>query len=134
MDRTDAKNYLYRAWNLDREIDALERLKRSTYDALTGTTPKPDATPGGSPDPHKFDRYAALAELIDRRVDELADLRAELLREIARVGNSRYRTLLLDRYVRFMRWEDIATEMHYAVRHVTRLHIEALDAFAAKMS
>ncbi len=89
--------------------------------------------PGGGSDPHKFDRYAALCDLIDRRVDELVAIKAEVLQAVSRMEDSRYRTLLIDRYARFMRWELVAQEMHYEFRHITRLHGKALEAFAQTM-
>lgn len=92
----------------------------------------PNKAPGGGSDPHKFDRYAGLCDLINRRVGELTELKAEILQAIQQVDDSRYRTLLLDRYTRFMRWEQVAEEMHYSFRHVLTLHEEALEIFAAK--
>lgn len=132
MDICEAKRWLYRGWNLNREIAAMDRLKDETYAALTSAVATIDASPGGSKDPHKYDRYAGLCDLIERRKDELTQIQEEILKAISKVEDSRYRTLLIDRYTRFLRWEQVAEEMHYSFRHVLTLHEEALMAFAKK--
>lgn len=134
MDINDAKRWLYRGWNLNREIVALKKLKNETYAALTSGVATPDAAPGGGSDPHKLEHYAGLSDLIDRRVNELTEIKAEILQAIQQVDDSRYRTLLLDRYTRFMRWEQVAEEMHYSFRHVLKLHEEALTVFSEKIA
>ena len=134
MDISDAKRWLYRGWNLNREIVALKKLKNETYAALTSGVATHDAAPGGGSDPHKLERYAGLSDLIDRRVNELTEIKAEILQAIQQVDDSRYRMLLLDRYTRFMRWEQVAEEMNYSFRHVLKLHEEALTAFSEKIA
>ena len=51
--------------------------------------------------------------------------------QIAAIGGA-YAELLTLRYIDGKRWEEIACMMHYSFRHVTRLHGQALAAFAAR--
>ena len=45
---------------------------------------------------------------------------------ISQMPTGIYRTILIDRYINCKKWDDIAADMHYSVRHVTRLHGAAL--------
>lgn len=129
-DKYEAKSWLYRGWNLSQEIKSLLKLRGESFDALTSAVAKLNGMPGGSTNPHKFDRHAELCDMIDRRVEELSQIQAEILQAVSAVKDSRYRTLLIDRYIRFMLWEQVAAEMNYGFRHVLKLHAEALEAFA----
>ncbi len=40
----------------------------------------------------------------------------------------RYRTVLFGRYIERKKWEQIAVDMNYYIRHIQRLHEEALTA------
>ena len=51
---------------------------------------------------------------------------------IQRLDNNAYVRVLTLRYIDGKRWEEIAEELHYSFRHVTRLHGEALAAFSRK--
>lgn len=128
--RMSPKDYLSRARHLDREITALLRAKQEARSKALSATRAPDSVnANATPDPHgRFDRLVELEELIDRRVDALVDVKREILTAIAQVEDSRYRTLLTERYVNFLTWEEIAVEMHYSFRRVTQLHGEALRA------
>ena len=124
-----AKEWLMRGWRIDREITALERTRKETWDRLTSMTP----TYAGEAvqregDPHKFERLTELDADIDRRIDRLIDTKREIIDVIAQVPDSRYRTLLTERYTAFKTWEQIAVDMNYSFRHVTRMHGLALMA------
>lgn len=133
-----SKEFLNRGWHLDREITALLRAKQEARSKALSATRAPDSVnANATPDPHgRFDRLVELEELIDRRVDALVDVKREILTAIAQVEDSRYRTLLTERYVNFLTWEEVAVAMHYGYRQVCRLHGEALRAVApfVKMS
>lgn len=51
---------------------------------------------------------------------------------IERLDNNAHVRVLTLRYIEGKRWEEIAEELHYSFRHVTRLHGEALTAFSRK--
>ena len=135
MDKEDAKRWLNRGWVINLEINALEKLKEETFASMISSTASPDAVPvSGSKDPHKFDRYAVLSSTLDERIDELVSIKEEIVRAVSQIDNSRYRTLLISRYTRFMTWERISDEMHYSIRSVMRLHEKALQAITEKLA
>jgi DNA-directed RNA polymerase specialized sigma subunit len=76
----------------------------------------------------------AIAKIIDlqaeinRDIDRLVDLKREMVRLIKAVDNTEYQTLLELRYLCFKTWEQIAVDMGYNVRHVYRLHGEAVES------
>lgn len=117
------KEWLMRAWKIDREINALIEAQKAAYDRLTGAMTANDNTPVSSTkDPHKFDSYVELTNKIDRRIDDLYAVKAEIIDVISLVGNNTQRALLINRYVLFKTWEQIAVDMNYSYQGVMKLH------------
>lgn len=124
-----AKAWLKRGWQLDREINSLLRTKEETRAWLMSVTASYTGEPvNGTRDPHRYDRLAELDEKIDRRIDQLVAVKQEIVDAIAQVEDSRYRTLLTERYMEFKTWEQIAVDMNYTWRRVMQLHGEALNS------
>ena len=124
-----AKDWLRRGWQIDQEINSLLRTKQETRDRLTSVTAGYDGeSVQGTRDPHKYDRLAELDEKIDQRIDQLVAVKQEIMDAIAQVEDSRYRTLLTERYMEFRTWEQIAVDMNYTWRRVMQLHGEALNS------
>lgn len=122
-----AKQYLRRVRRIDKEIEALLRLKQKTKDSLLSITQKYDGDGAQSTkDPHKFDRLAEIESLIDSKVDEQIDMKAEILKTIMQLEDRTYRILLMEYYVEMKTWEQVAVDMNYSYMHVTRLHGYAL--------
>ena len=63
---------------------------------------------------------------INADIDQLVDLKRDIVAIIKAVENPEDQTLLELRYLCFKTWEQIAVDMGYNVRHVYRLHDEAL--------
>lgn len=124
------KEWLYRAWNIQREIDTLHSIYNQAYDQATSITAHLSGmTVSGTKDPHKFDRLAELQDTIFARIDELFAVKCEVIRAISAVGNGTYRTLLEKRYLEFKTWEQIAVEMNYSYSQIVKYkHPEALHA------
>ena len=130
-----AKAWLKRGWQLDREINSLLRTKQETRDRLTSVTAGYAGEPvQGTRDPHKYDRLAELDEKIDQRIDQLIQVKGEIADAIAQVQDTRYRTLLTERYLCFRTWEQIAVDMNYSWKHIHRIHGEALIELEEKMT
>ena len=64
---------------------------------------------------------------INSDIDALVDLKRDIMRTIKEIENPEYQTLLELRYLCFKRWEEISMVMNYNLRHIYRLHYEALD-------
>ena len=60
-------------------------------------------------------------------VNRLVDLKEEIMTVVKAVDNIECQTLLELRYLCFKSWEQIAVDMGYNVRHIYRLHDEALQ-------
>lgn len=130
MEVKEVKAWLSRAWKIDKEIDALLEAKRLEYQRCVATTAMFDGeVVSSTKNPHKFDRLAELEAKINRRVDALYMIKAEILNAITAVDNPTYRTLLIERYINFKTWEKIAVDMNYSYVHLVHtLHPCALKA------
>lgn len=126
------KEYLSQAYRLDDEINAkiesLERLK-SIAEKMTSVN---SGMPHGSSDPHsKEDVLIKIADMdaeITADIDRLVDLKREITRTINSVEDQTYRILLYKRYINHERWEEIAVDMGYYLRHIHELHGKALNS------
>lgn len=65
---------------------------------------------------------------IDQRVNELARVRKEIFSAVNQVEDSRYRQILVARYITSWTWEQIAVAIGYSYMQTTRLHGYALKA------
>lgn len=66
-----------------------------------------------------------LQEEINRDIDQLVDLKREIMVVIKKISNVEYQTILENRYLSFMSWEQIAVEMKYSIQHIYRLRDRA---------
>lgn len=67
-------------------------------------------------------------EILDE-MDKLLTIQVKIVKEIEQVQDEQFKELLHLRYVQFKRWEEIAVDMSASIRHIHRLHGEALRAF-----
>ena len=68
-----------------------------------------------------------LEDEISKDVVELVALKKEIIEVIKQVGNTEYQTLLEERYLCFITWEQIAVDMGYELRYIHKLHGKALE-------
>lgn len=123
----NAKQWLNRAKNIDREIDGLIlALNETRSRVLSITQTLTGDVVQSSKDPHKFDRVVELENIIDRKVDELLRVKAEIEIGIDKLNDNRYREILRKRYLLNMTFEQIAVSMNYSWRHTCTLHGRAL--------
>jgi len=127
-----AKEYLSQALRLDQRIDAkiaqvasLNELATKCTATLTGMPRNPNR--GGSTMADAVCKIVDLQNEINRDIDRLVDLKRELVAVIKAVEDTEYQTLLEKRYLCFQTWEQIAVDMGYNVRHLYRVHEEALE-------
>ena len=66
-------------------------------------------------------------EEINRQVDELIHLKIDIGETINKVRNESYRLILEKRYLCFLPWDQIASEMHYSRRWVLNKHERSLE-------
>ena len=122
------KEWLSRGRDLDKEISALEQAKCEAYYACISTTSKlkEDIVKAEKTPNAKLERLAELNLQIDRRIDDLIEIKREILEAINDVEDATYRAILIQRYVNMKKWEYIATEMNYDYYWILKLHGRAL--------
>ena len=114
---------------IDKEISALLRLVQTTRESLESITQNYNSDGAQvTKDPHKFDRLIELEALVDSKVDEQIELKAEILRTIMQLDDRRQRLVLMEYYIEMKTWEQVAVDLNYAFRHVIRLHGMALKS------
>lgn len=129
------KEWLNRGYKLDNEINALLKEQSAALTRATGSTCGTGAekvqTSRRNNSEDRFINYASYSELIDNRIDELYAIKQEILSVINKVDDAVLRTLLIEKYVNFHTWEQIACDMNYSYVHVVHnLHPKALNAIS----
>lgn len=77
-------------------------------------------------------RYVDLEAETQRMIDAMQKRRHKIIAEIQDLDDARYIQVLFKRYVEYKKFELIAVEMGYEYSWVTRMHNNALEAFATK--
>lgn len=138
-DKNKAKEYLGQAYRIDQRINS----KIEQVSSLHSLAVKASATLSdmpGSPNRnlHRMEdvivKIADLEEQINGDISFLVNLKKEIADVIKAVDNLECQTLLELRYLCFKTWEQIAVDMGYKVRHVYRLHDEAVQKIKIPVS
>ena len=123
----NAKQWLSRARNIDREIDGLMRTRDETKARVLSITQSfTGDIVQSTKDPHKFDRLVELENEIDQRIEELLLVKKEIESGISVLHDARYREVLRMRYLRNMTFEEIAVGIKYSYKQTCRIHGRAL--------
>lgn len=129
-----AKEYLSQAHRLDQRIDSkldqvasLNTLATKATSTMTGLPRNP--SPAASRLEEVITKIMDLEDEINRDIDELVDLKRQIVKLVKRIENPELQTVLEKRYLTFMSWEQMAVDMGYNIRHIYKLHLAALDAF-----
>ena len=123
-----AKQFLSRGRWIEREIQSLMKTRDETKDRLTSITQNYDSDGAqSSKDPHKFDALVELEDKIDRKIDELYQVKNEIFDVIEQLPDSRERIALRVYYLDMKTWEEVAVELHYAWRQTMRVRKSAIE-------
>lgn len=127
-----AKEYLQRAYRIDRKIKLDTEKLAAARSALYGKTARYDSdgskpVPCGNGTESAVLRVMELEERLDREIDELTAKRQEIELTVNAVPDEVQREVLTRRYLLYQKWEVIAEEMNYGVRHVHKIHLIALQ-------
>lgn len=118
------KEWLNRAWRLELEIRALEQEKERAFGRACSTTGQTTddrvQTSKSNGSESKFTSYADYSMFLDQKIDQLYNIKKEVLDAIAKVDNPVYRALLYRRHINFETWEKIAVEMHYSYYYIKK--------------
>ena len=135
----NAKEYLNQAYRLDQRINSKLEQVLSLRDLTTTATATMSDMPGSS-SPNVYRMQDIIAKIIDLEneinadIDQLVDLKRDMVAAIKAVADPECQTLLELRYLCFKSWEQIAVAMGYGVRHVYKLHNSALETFEVPKS
>lgn len=129
-----AKAYLSQGRFALKEIKALEAAKQSAMllsTRLTGNYRKGAQKGKGGRMDEALITVADYSLEIDAQIQRLKDVLHEISKSIYSVRDGALRTLLINRYIIFKSWEQIAVDMGYSWQHTHRLHNKALCEVAA---
>ena len=128
-----AKEYLGQAYRLDQRINSkleqirsLNELAAKCTSTITGMPKNPSHSTSMMEE--AVGKIIDLQAEIDGDIGQLVDLKRDMVSIIKAVQNTEYQTLLELRYLCFKTWEQIAVAMGYNLRHVYRLHDEAVES------
>lgn len=128
----NAKEFLSQAYRLDQRINSkieqvssLNDLARKCTATITGMPHNPNR--GNDSIGNTVAKIVDLQEEINNDIDALVDLKAEIIRTIKKLSNPEHQIILEQRYLQYVKWENIAVEMGYSIQHVFRMHDSALS-------
>lgn len=127
------KEYLSQAYRIDQRINSkLEQVASLRDLSRKATATLSDMPHNPNKNVHSMEgiivKIVDLENEINQDIDELVDLKREIVTIIKRIENPVYQTLLELRYLGFKSWEQIAVEMGYSLQHVFRLHERSLKS------
>lgn len=112
-------------------LDEIQRLRESRM--------FPSLVLDGMPHGSDHSDLSVYAVMVDEQMEKLKEWQLEKVRlyenisdRIRRVEDDNQRALLMCRYIKGMRWEDVASELGYTWRWTHKLHSKALDAIDIK--
>ena len=128
-----AREYLTQARMIDSRINSkLMELQRARELATKATGLVSDMPRNPSPDLQQMEsRVVKIVDLereINAEIDELVDLKRDIMEVVKAVDDPELQTLLELRYLCFKDWPDIACEMHCSESNVYKVHSRALQA------
>lgn len=127
-----AKDYLSQAYHIDlrinSKIEQVQSLRDLAEKAVTTLSDTPNI---GTRNIRRMEGVIAkivdLESEINADIDDLVDLKREIVSLIKYVEGSELQTLLELRYLCFKTWEQISVELHLDIRWIHRLHNKALN-------
>ena len=127
----NAKEYLNQAYRLDQRINSkLEQVMTLRETATKATATLTDMPRSDSPNLQSMEntivKIVDLENEINRDIDRLVDLKAEVRQLIAALENPEQQLILELRYLCFKQWSAIMEEMGISETSVYRIHGEAL--------
>lgn len=126
-----AKEYLKRAYRIDQrirskqeQISSLNDLAISCTASMTGLPRNPNQ--GSSRMADAVGKIVDLQNAIAEDMNQLVELKAEIVGTIKAVDSIDYQLILEKRYITGKAWPEIAVDLGLKMRHLYKLHDEAL--------
>lgn len=129
-----AKVFLSVIPKTDRLINRLMNTVAELRSSLTstGTDMQSDKVQTSGPKDTLGNTVAKIVDLereINNRIDELCDLKYDILARISRMPDLDQQNVLIARYVQGLKWEKIAKEMNFSLSQIYKLHGKGLNSF-----
>ena len=137
MDNINVKDYLGQAYRIDQRINSKIEQVSSLHSLATKATSTITDMPG-SPNRNLHRMEDVIAKIIDleseinKDIDQLVELKANIMKLIRGVGNPEYQTLLELRYLCYKPWEQIAVDMGCSINNLFKMHRKALASLEDK--
>lgn len=131
----DIKNYLNSAYCLDAKITALRMLKEDSR-LIQGTRYDNTGCTGSGNENYseiKMTRIADMSLRIDEELKRLSQKKSEIFDIICSLNDDELETVLIYRFLKFMTIEQIADEMHYTTKTVTRKLHKAIEKMSGNV-
>ena len=130
-----AKDYFAQIRKTDRLIKRLTDTVFTLRSSLTSQSYElnPDKVQTSGPKNTLEETVAKIVDLeadINRRIDELVDMKQEAFNMINRIPDLDQQNILIGRYIQLKKWEDIALELNFSIQWVYELHGKGLLAFS----
>lgn len=130
-----AKDYFAQIRKTDRLIKRLTDTAFTLRSSLTSQSYElnPDKVQTSGPKNTLEETVAKIVDLeadINRRIDELVDMKQEAFTMINRIPDLDQQNILIGRYIQLKKWEDIALELNFSIQWVYELHGKGLLAFS----
>ena len=131
MEISDVKAWLNRGRDIQKELLSLEAQRIETANRATSITPNySGVSVSGSKNPHsiesRLEQMERLNALMAARIATLADVSGDAFRIIRQVSDNKERAVLIDRYLNFLTWEQVAASMQCTPTNANRIHRRAL--------
>ena len=130
-----AKDYFAQIRKTDRLIKRLTDTVVTLRSSLTSQSYElnPDKVQTSGPKNTLEETVARIVDLeadINRRIDELVDMKQEAFTVINRIPDLDQQNILIGRYIQLKKWEDIALELKFSIHWVYELRGKGLLAFS----
>lgn len=131
------KQYLSRFQRINQEIDGdLAEIFRLKSMAMSITVAQKEVNVQSSGDKDRLG--AAMAKIVDleneinEKIDGMQISRDKMINQLKEIENEMEYSVLYDRYIKNLTFDKIATARNYSLRHILRVHGNALRSFEKK--
>ena len=131
-----AKEFLKQARHIDQRINSKLEQVQSLRELSTKATATLSYMPrSATPNVHRMEdvicKMMELESEIKADINELINTKHEVMAVIKKVERPEYQSLLELKYLCMKTWEEVAVELGYVYRQVTRMHGYALEQVEA---
>ena len=127
-----AKEFLKQARHIDQRINSkLEQVQSLRELATKATATLSDMPRSSTPNIYRMEdvicKMTDLESEINADIDELINTKHKVMAVIKMVERPEYQSLLELKYLCMKTWEEVAAELGYVYRQITRMHGHALE-------